>query len=854
MSRLLTLAAAGTILGMLLAAPGPARAARGVDDDAVQRALEKAKECLINQQQDDGTWMEREEHGAAQPYGRSELAMLTLTHLGMKADEPVMKKGWDALLKRNCDYVYARALRAMALAAVQEQLAGERRTRARKALVSDVNYLIRTQGRHGGWNYRGGGNQARARYDLSNTQLAILGLRDAALAGIEGIPVATWKRTQDLYLRVQLADGSWNYGEHNAGIGNDTPGYGSMTAAGLASIYITADMLMPGGGCPCTKGHSRPVGATVERPMGAALMWLERNFSARSNPRSPRDPDWYHYYWLYGLERVGLASGHMYFGRYNWYREGAKLLVASQGADGSWGSDLSDTCFAALFLHKGRAPILFEKLQFEGRWNSHPRDLANLTRYVSQVKEQPFQWQIVSLYTPMEDLHEAPVLYLTPESVPPFGDEEKATLREFTDTGGTLLVEASCGNRTVREWFEAFAAEVWPEWSLEKLTDDHPVFNVPYKLKTTPEILGISDPLRTFVYYAPDDVSCPWEMKAVATKNYLFQFGVNLFTVATDRSPIRPRLTGLEKPDEGRLGDRVRVARRRNLKLARLKYDGPWDGTSHYKVFERLYGILRENGRMSVIIGEKGLAPSELTDEDVAYLGGVGNVSLADAQREALGAYVENGGFLIAEGVGGSVEFYKAMVLLTGRLGWQMKALENDHPVMTGEIGRSTGFNLTEAIEFRHALKIARADKPRAELIGLYRGDTLIGVYSPFDLLFSLAGYDAFDLRGYRPPDAAAIATNLFIHLTALRVAEDEAERDRAREEAREKRAREREERLRRRKAEREAEREAEEETEKAEKAAEEASSEAEETPEQPDAETPEATEDEVPEVIDDAP
>ena len=39
---------------------------------------------------------------------------------------------------------------------------------------------------------------------------------------------------------------------------------------------------------------------------------------------------------MYGVERVGLASGLKSFGTTNWYTEGAKFIMQKQHPDGSW--------------------------------------------------------------------------------------------------------------------------------------------------------------------------------------------------------------------------------------------------------------------------------------------------------------------------------------------------------------------------------------------------------------------------------------------------------------------------------------------------------------------------------------
>ena len=44
----------------------------------------------------------------------------------------------------------------------------------------------------------------------------------------------------------------------------------------------------------------------------------------------------------------------------------------------------------------------------------------------------------------------------------------------------------------------------------------------------------------------------------------------------------------------------------------------------------------------------------------------------------------------------------------------------------------------------------------------------MVGLYSPFDVMFSLTGYEAYRCRGYKAPDAAAVATNIVLYLSTL--------------------------------------------------------------------------------------
>ena len=83
------------------------------------------------------------------------------------------------------------------------------------------------------------------------------------------------------------------------------------------------------------------------------MAWLAKNFIPTDNPGRPK---WFHYYFLYGVERAGMLYDTTFMGAHDWYLEGANHLLDHQNADGSWGTaDHLDnttwgTCFAILFL------------------------------------------------------------------------------------------------------------------------------------------------------------------------------------------------------------------------------------------------------------------------------------------------------------------------------------------------------------------------------------------------------------------------------------------------------------------------------------------------------------------------
>ncbi len=752
------------------AAAQAAQAAGGITDDDVRRAIEKGREWLLDQGQN-GQWPEREHWHQTRPEGHSELVTMTLLYTGSHpVNSAAMSQALTFLMGQKLDYTYAVCCRTMAYAYALKgmQSAGPKKEQMRLALIADAQWLVNAQWPNGGWSYRD--KSYPHRVDFSNTQFAILALWEAAKAGVE-IPDAVWLRTLEFYKANQQQDGSWNYGPGTEADGN---GYGSMTAAGLATIYICTDMLNLASGCPCAQGKSGGTGhADVDRRIDLALTWLDSHFDASTNPAAPGNMVGWRMYWLYAVERVGIATGYKYFGTHNWYKEGAATVIAAQNADGSWpleaegGSDVT-TCFAILFLYKGRAPILFNKLQDtigaeRWTWNAHRRDISNLTAYIEKNKEMALQWQIVSLKGTVEELHDAPVLFISAESVPKFTDEEKKKLREFTDTGGTILLEASCGNPAVRAWFKQFAAEVWPEWAVKPLGPDHGSFVDPYPLKTQrPEILGIDDGLRTCVFYAMDDLSCPWQTKAYASREYLFKWGINLFTYATDHSPLRAKLSR-ESEKSTRYASAVKAGAKAAITLARLKTDGDWITNRNYQGLEDIAAEVAKRAGLTVKVEEDGVDATGLAGKDVAYMTGSKEVKLAAGQAQALKEYLAKGGFLWAEAADGSMVFDDSFRKLATDMGWELKIVDKTEPLMTGNFAKALGYNLTTGVQFRRSMKVVRLGRPFAEFMGIYQDGKMVGVYSPLDVVFSSTPYDAYACRGYQPEDAAAVATNILL-------------------------------------------------------------------------------------------
>ena len=333
---------------------GNVRAADGLKPEAVIKAIEAGKRHLVQRQTPNGSWPGGP--GEMYPTGVSALATLALLNVGMTPQDPPIQRALEFLRsKQTPDTTYEAGLQLMVYAAAKD----EKRDRARMlAIVHKLEEAQDTSGPYlGWWTYRLSPNARGS--DHSNTQYAVLGLREAAFAGI---PTSrkSWELTRKHWTASQSQDGGWGYGAEGGGSS------GAMTVAGIASL-VMADSLLPDDsdigpdGLPnCCRDEVR------NEALEKGLNWLRGHFAVGHNPAGNGV-----LYYLYGLERAGRLSGQRYFGNHDWFREGATYLIRGQGADGRWegtGIGESDsvvgTSFALLFLSKGMAPVLINKLKF----------------------------------------------------------------------------------------------------------------------------------------------------------------------------------------------------------------------------------------------------------------------------------------------------------------------------------------------------------------------------------------------------------------------------------------------------------------------------------------------------------
>jgi hypothetical protein len=750
--------ALGATLACLFAWPAPMRA-QDVSSEQVGEAVRKGSAYLTANVI--RTHAIRTRGGSYSQIGVPMLGVLALLNAGVKADDPAVAALIQDVADLDNQAVYLVGLKCQVLAAASP-------AKYAKELQDAATWLAKAQTDVGNWGYGGATNRGHG--DNSNTQYALQGLHEAANAGAI-VPKEVWTKAQTYFANTQLRDGGWTYvfsGPQGANA------YGSMTMAGLASLYICGAKLDVGGTKAFVNGLYPDCGKYRQNEaLAAGLAWVARNFSVAENPKSPNRAQWLHYY-LYGMERVGMISGLRVFGSHDWYREGAAYLVGTQKADGSWGQPY-DTAFSVLFLAKGNRPVLVQKLQWKSmtvrnpmEWNRNIHDLENLTGFIADKFGKPVTWQTASLDLPISELRMAPLLFITGHDFPVFTPAEVAKLRQFVETGGTLLCEACCGSKAYQDGMRKFAVDLFPEYQLKPLPPSHPVFSSYYNLSDTYGLEAIEVGCRVGVFFSPKALSCLWEMQDFKDakgkwSEMAFQIGTNIAAYATGKEMLADRLDKvvLAEAPHGATTQPLEVPRGA-VRLARLIHDGDYDCDA--RCLENLSYLLRDKAKVAVVPASKHVSPTDekLAEYPVLFMTGHSHFKYTPEQIKALRTYLDRGGFLLADACCGREPFDKSFREMVKQLYPEgaLTPLPADHPLYAGRIGVPLG-----ELRYRKALadELKSRGTTRPPLEAVTDGGRTTILYSPYDWSCALEGDKPFSCRGYIDEDGQKLALDLVL-------------------------------------------------------------------------------------------
>jgi hypothetical protein len=663
----------------------------------------------------------------------------------ISATSPTLARLIDAMKQPPTSYTYDRAVRLAALAVLA-------RPQDRAAIIEHANALLNGQ-RKGAYGYTA--EEAGRNWDNSNTQYAIMGVWAAADAGLD-VPHDYWAMELEHWAANQLANGQWSYKfrlpPRTGHVSPPLPGSISMTAAGMASILICRDYA----DMPTFHGE---VGRDPFSPeLRRALEWWETGDNSISFDNAKALDLSSYGYWLFGVSRVGLASGLKYFGTHDWYRELSARAVATQRADGSWGDDVQ-TAFTLLFLARGRWPIMMNKLRTEhpGQtelnnrlWNNRPHDVANLARWTGRQLERPLNWQIVDLLHDPSDWLDSPILYFASHRPITFTDTDYANFREYVHNGGTIFTQDDGDDPSFDRFMQEFARKLFPQYELADLPSNHPLYTTNFHLSGRPPIKAISNGARLLLIYVPSDISRYWHARDTDVHRYVFEFGANLFLYAGGKRNYRNRIDSPYIPPPAARSVLT-------VDLGRIKYGGNWDPEpGAYERFRR--NLHTQTGY--------DLAPREVTLKQIdpslpiCHLTGTEPFVADEGEIRAMRQYVEAGGVLFIDACGGSKSFGDSArrAVLRAFPDHPFEAISADHKLLNAS--QPGMFDLSQR-RVRAFTKESVPDQAGAfEILSAGKGHV---IFTRLDVTSGLLGTETWGIIGYAPEYCSKFMQNLVL-------------------------------------------------------------------------------------------
>jgi hypothetical protein len=490
------------------------------------------------------------------------------------------------------------------------------------------------------------------------------------------------------------------------------------------------------------------------------------------------------------------------------------MFAGIQRQDGAWRgpnpierNEYIGTALALLFMSKGRRPVLMGKLQYgeTNDWNHHRADVANLTSYVEAKWKRDFpvgmSWQVIDLrLATVEDLLQAPVIFISGSQAPVVSDEQARRLRDYLDRGGFIFAEATCGTAKQEDrsdpdpasfdaGFRKLMAKVFedkPEHHLKLLGPDHPVWRAeePVAPEQQRPLLGIEYSCRTSVIYAPppwqDDppgnLSCYWEVASGREQNYSPKIkaeisgaqaiGINVLAYATNRE-----LKSKDQNFDLKVDDfKHDTSDRSVMYVAKLRHPGGCDAAPG-----ALPGMLKAIERET---GIKTAAPAEplpitsksLFDHALVFMHGRSAFRFTPAERAQLQAYLsdERGGTLFVDAICANKAFADSFRREIKEIlpGSTLEPIPPDHEMYSDVFG---GYDLSDVArrepqargEGERSEARIRRGPPELEGIKVGSDGRYAVIFSKYDLSCALEKHDSVECEGYIRTDAEKIAINV---------------------------------------------------------------------------------------------
>ncbi|MFI4860691.1 MAG: DUF4159 domain-containing protein [Phycisphaerales bacterium JB063] len=726
----------------------PQAQAQQLTDEEVTEGINKIKEYLFASQDASGAWFGSYQSGPndgslQHQWGETAMAVLALIVSGESPQRPEIQKALELLAEVEIQGVYPLSMRTHVWSYLPE--------RFKPLLNNDGSTMLASAYQGARFNYFVYGtdpfNENDTRIDNSTTQYGILALWQVAKRGGR-IPAPFWEAAVRNFIEMQKNDGGWAYSTAP----NTTQ---SMTCAGLAVLLVAQQELFRDRDTP-----EPNIQAAINKGFG----FLDRNYNIpQMDTHSGAN------YTYYGYERVALASGRKYFAGQDWFSGIAHVIVQR---DARYGNSVHQAAFDLMFLARGRVPVWINKLQIDGaEWNNRPNDVYFLNRYISDYIETEVNWQIVDINTHPDEWMNAPLMWLSSPRAIEFTDEQVAKIKQYLDMGGTLIVNPENRSSAMRDSVLTLAERMYPHLAFTDMEATHPMARLVSgepRARRGPPIKVLNNGARDLIILPQQDWGMEFQRDTNpdASEDEHWRYITNIYAVVTDRGKLTPRLSSPlvareQRPTQG------------TIKVVTATIgDTPLPETDVYSAMRNV--VFNASG-YDLLVEQMPLADIAIADPTLVHLIGVHATQLSPEEQSVLQSYIESGGTVLVETLGGRSDFASTVgrQLATG-VGGQDELLRNSiGPIINGR-GLPEGSVRNSRVIFR-PLTIELADPGTNMLLrGIRKDDRFPVLISNEDLSLGMLGVRQYGINGYSVESARNIMLNVLLEAEKAHPGSDE--------------------------------------------------------------------------------
>lgn len=736
-------------LGCAVVAP-PAQAQQNnapLTDADIDKAIKSIKDYLFQAQHQSGAWYGSYHTGPGDTdqnrnaWGPTAAAALALIVSGESPQRVEIRKALELLEKNTIEGTYAYSLRTHVWSYLPERFM-PLLSQSRDVLAQSLSPVANVNSAN--YNYYVYGSDAferqNRRIDNSTTQYGILGLWQCSKRGL-AVGDGFWKDVGEGFLAMQKADGGWSYSNAQ----NTTQ---SMTTAGLTCMLVAQQELFRRDNMPNAK---------MQESINKGLAWLDRNFDLAGMGGHGGGS-----YTYYGYERVALASGRKYFGQgdkqYDWFETIARKIIAQNGR---YGDAIHAAAFDLMFLTRGRVPVWINKLEVEQtRWNNRPNDVYFLNEFISNYREHEVNWQVVNIDNmPAKDWIGAPLTWYSSDDAFQLTDVQRNKLKQYMDLGGTVIFNPEKGGTGFKASVREIASQMYPGLKFEKMDPEHPMANLLIGGDRRPDIQVLSNGARILMIMPDDDWGIKFQAEDKPDPNdprqLHWRFITNIYGVATNRGELQPRLYNpIVTRDAGQ------------TKAGTIKVMIPTFGDQalpEADVYASMKNYVFNATGYEIIIEQRPL--SELADADpsLLHMMGIDAVSISPAERDAVQAYINSGGTVLIERLGGRGDFLKSVQTdLATVLPGAPYTLKTE-PVILGHDSMPKGYKNNSTVVYRRMTNEVANPGRFPKLQGYKIGDRVPVLISDFDLSLGMLGVRQYGINGYSVDSARDLMVNVLL-------------------------------------------------------------------------------------------